>query len=404
MTGWEHRQLIGAANPNNGFFGAVVGTPTIDTTIFNAGGGGTASMKVDSTAAAHTVGAGGNGAAFVAGTYFSAIFYLNWNSGTALACTPAASMVTGVNANGNFRLDLLNTGALRVFGATGSVSATSTTTLTGSQWYKVLVEFDARANPGIIRCYIFDTQEEISINTIAQASANFTAINLGNSSTAAGLRSVLNFDDYMLYNAAGDYDLLKGIGPYGIRLLIPNAVGTHGTPGNFQDESSVALTSGDTTSWNKLDDLTAAADTTTYVKQVTTTGYLEYKLAPPTVGNGIIAVRAYMAVLSSTTTANNISFRMFDGTTESADLQSATVGSTSVVWRGAQVPRPSGGDWPMSDWLNQNVRFRVGYSSDINPVPQITAIGVEIAVNGQNKGPQQAYGPSTEQRRTMANL
>lgn len=404
LTGFEHRQLIGAAAPNNGLFTAIAGTPTIDTTIFNVSGGGTASLKCDSTVAAHTVGAGGNGGGFAAGTYFASVFYLRWDSGTALAGTPAASVVTGVNANGNFRLDLLNTGALRVFGATGSVSTTSTTTLVGSQWYKIAVEFDARNNPALIRCFIFDTQELFSIATIAQVSANFTAINFGNSSTAAGLRSILNIDDLMLYNAVGDFDLLRGIGPYGIVLLNPVAVGTHGTPGNFQDHLAATITSGDTTTWQEIDDLTTAADTATFVQQTVTTGYLEYKMAKPPQGDGIIAMRAYMAVFSSTTVANNISFRAFDGTTEGADLHSASVGSTTVVWRGAQVPRPGGGDWPISDWISQAARMRIGYSSDINPVPQITALAVEMAVNNHNKGPQQNYGPSTEHRRAMANL
>lgn len=397
LTGFEHRQIVGAASPNNGILGIITGTPTIDTTVFNNSGGGTASLKVDSTAAAHTV---GPGSVFTGGTYFCAIFYLRISSSVALAGTPAASMITGVNANGNFRLDLLNTSQLRVFGATGSVAATATTVFAADQWYKIMVEFDARVNPGIIRAYIFDTLEEVSVSTIAQVSANFTAINIGNSSTAAGLRSVLNFDDYMIYPTAGDYNLLKGIGPYGILLLNPVATGTHSTPGNFQDEASVALTAGDTTSFNKLDDLPSAGDVTTYVKQVTTTGYLEYKMAIPAVGKGVIAARAMLGVFSSTTLANNISFRAYDGTTEGADIQAASIGSTTLVYHGGMIPRPSGGDWGFNEWQQQTARMRIGYASDISPVPQISVLAVEIAVAGANSGAQKMYGPNTETRRT----
>lgn len=383
ITGYEHRLLVSGANPDNGLFGTVAGTPTIDTTVFNATGGGTASMKIDSTAAAHTVGAGGNGGAFASGTYFVSLFYLRVSSSVALAGTPAATIITGVNANGNFRLDLLNTGALRVFGATGSVSATSTTILATDQWYKIMVEFDARANPGIIRLWIFDTAEQVSVSTIAQASASFTAINVGNSSTAAGLRSVLNIDDYMLYNTAGDYDLLKGIGPYGIQLLDPVAVGVHGSPSNFSDHTATTLTVGDSSSWSELTDFPGASNTTSFVQQNTATGYLEYKMAAPGVGTRVLALRAIMSVFNaSSTLANNISFRVVDSTgTEGADLHLVSVSSLTIVYRGAMAVRPSGGDWSMAELTAQTFRYRIGYSTDISPAPRVSAIAIEAAIN-----------------------
>ena len=395
LTGYEHRQLVAAAAPNSGLFGNIAGSPTIDTSVV-APGGSLASLKVDSSAAAHTVGVG---LPFAAGTYFAGCFQFRVSSAVALAGTPAATIMNAVNANGNLRIDLMNTGALRVFGATGSVSTTSSTILANDQWYRILFEFDARSNPATVKLFIVDTQEEISVSA-SQVSVNVTALNQGNASVAGGLRSILNFDDYIVYNAVGDYALLKTLGPFSICGLNPVGVGTHSTPGNFQDEASVALTGGDTTSWNKIDDLPSVPDTSTYVKQVTSTGYLEYKMAQPPVGVSVIAARAIMVVFSSTTVANNMSFRSYDGTTESGDIQSATVGSTTIVYRGGMFPHASGGSWSIQDWVAQTARFRIGYSSDISPVPQITAAMIELAVGMAAPNNQKMYGPLTETRRT----
>jgi hypothetical protein len=401
MTGFEHRQLIAGASPSNGLFSALAGSPTIDTAVFYPGGG-SASMKCDSSASAHTVNWGNGGSA--TGTV-CVIFHLRVSSAAALAGTPAAIIVTGVNGNGNYRLDLMNTGALRIFSVTGSLSATSTTLLANDQWYKIMVEFDNTAtNLGKMRCYIFDTKEEITVSSILQVTGTFAATNVGNSNSVASTRSVLNFDDVMWYSTAGDYDLLKGIGPYSIVMLNPVGVGTHSTPGSFQDDALATILAGDTTSWSKLNDLPGTVNTTAYVQQVTAgAAYLEYKLAQPPVGVSIIAVRAIMAVFSATTVGNNISFRMTNMAAETPDLQSASVGSTTISFRGnmAQHPPTTSISWAMDEFLQQNARIRVGFSSDISPVPVISAIAAEVAV-GNNVGMIHPFDGATNLRRQMA--
>ena len=395
LTGFEHQKLVAAVSPNNGLFGNLVGTPTIDTTV-HAPGGSLASMKIDASATAHTIGVGNP---FAAGTYFAGCFQFRVSSAVALAGTPAATILNAVDANGNLRVDLMNTGQLRVFGATGSVSQTAATVFANDQWYRVLYEFDSSANPATIKCFIVDTQEEISVSA-SQTSASITALNTGNASTAGGLRSITNFDDMIVYNTPGDYDLLKTIGPFSVVGLNPVAVGTHSSPGNFQNNASASL-SGDTTSWNLLDDLPGTVDTTTFVKEVTAGGYLEYLLQQPPVGVSVIAARAIMAVFNaSATTANNIRFRSYDGVTESGDIQSSSVGSTSIVYRGGMFPQATDGQWTISDFLQQTARLRIGYSSDINPVPQITAAMVELAVGMASPINQRMYTPTVDSKRS----
>lgn len=399
MTGFEHRQLISGAAPSNGLFSSIGGGPSIDTSVFYPGGG-SASMKCDNNATAANVNWGNGGSAT---GVVCVIFHLRVSSAATLAGTPAAIIVTGVNANGNFRLDLMSTGALRVFGVTGSVAVTSNTILQNDQWYKIMVEFDNRStNLGKIRCYIFDTQEEMVTGNILQVTGTFTATNVGNSNSTGGSRSILNVDDVMWYSTAGDYDLLKGIGPYAIVMLNPVAIGTHSTPGSFQDAALATILSGDTTSWGFLDDLPSTVNTTDYVQQVTSgAAYLEYRLAPPPVGVSVIAVRAIMGCFAGSSVANNISFRMTNGVTESPDIQSATVGSTAISFRGNVVANPSGGDWTMNHFIQQLARIRVGYSSDVNPVPAISAIAAEVAV-GNNVGFTRSYDGATSLRRQMA--
>jgi hypothetical protein len=174
------------------------------------------------------------------------------------------------------------------------------------------------------------------------------------------------YDDIMISTTAGDFP----IGDINIDTLLPNSNTTHAS---FQGDNSLALVAN--SSYLRVDDkpLNGILD---FIKQTVTgaTAYVELGLADTaqTCIRGASAVEAIHNV--SGTAGNALKTSIFDGATETV-LYSGTIGAATL--KHAQRPITPGGTWTMSR-LNGLVA-RIGYGSDVNPVPAWDGVFVEYA-------------------------
>lgn len=194
------------------------------------------------------------------------------------------------------------------------------------------------------------------------------------------------YDDVIVCSGGTEYPL----GPHEILAVTVGSDGTHSfTDNDFSTGDAGTLRAASYTDfWQMLDDAvpwTATRSTTDNVAQRASraAGYVEVVIAPTASGKpNALAVRALLAYSATGTSTNQGKCEVRNSAGTAAELWGIFPSTTrdysesSNFFKGAIVPAPAGG-WTKSE-LDQ-IRFRLGGSADVLPIPTWQALLVEIA-------------------------
>jgi Tfp pilus assembly protein PilX len=247
-------------------------------------------------------------------------------------------------------------------------------------WYSFDIRFPTTASYIRLGEWYIDGVAQTSVT--ATDNPAFTASNprvtFGSSGTPVAVRPAFTayYDDVIISTTPGDFP----IGDVNIEPLRPDAMGTHNTPANFQNEDNSAISA---TSWQRIDD--SPFTVTDSIKQVTAsaTSYIETTLSDTT-HTCIRAADAVMGVHNGGTSANATKTSIFDGATESI-VFSGDTSITSATLNLAIKPITPGGAWTQA--RANGLKLRLGYGSDVNPLVSWDGVVVELAWTTVASGP-----------------
>jgi hypothetical protein len=278
------------------------------------------------------------------------------------------------------------------WGYNGSYGITQqgTVTATTGAWFSFDIRISANnQNPRTADWYV---------NGIAQTSVSATdTANATNVSTwyigywpfpSISADTTVFFDDIVLSRNPADFPL----GDIKVAPLVPNVMGTHNTPANFQNNDGTAINS---TSYTRVDEIPNDQNATTdYIKQTATsaTSYIEMGFPDTTetcirgasVVAGLRAVGTSANVAAIHSVANGFDYTQFSGDTS----------YTTPIWYTANMvsqnaTTPGTGPWTQAVINGLTVRF--GYSpSATNRLPYLDSLLVEYGYRPLGGG-----GPAT---------
>jgi hypothetical protein len=284
-----------------------------------------------------------------------------------LASLPAATvnLFQVVPSAGNSAFLAYNSasGRLGVRWGTGAV-VNGTVTPAAGVWYVVEMRV-VTTNPRTIEWRLGSLDQPPASS--AETAANVTSIRWG--TTATNVTYTANFDDIVASRTSAHYPIGNGK----VLSLAPSGMGTHLNPTRFQNNDNTAI---DANSWTRVDEIPATS-TADYVKQITTgnTSYVEFAFAD-TAETCINAVGAVIAYHSSVAGTNSGKTSIFNGSTENV-VYSGSMGTAGLTYRRAIVSAGAGA-WTTA--LVNALVARVGYSSDVSPVPYWDALLLEYDV------------------------
>lgn len=235
-------------------------------------------------------------------------------------------------------------------------------------------------------------QNQITIGTMG----NSTGIDLG--VMYAGITTTIQFDDIIFTNTSGDYP----IGAGKVQAISPNAAGTSSpNPATkIYDAGGTLINDSSNPANPDLADV-PISESTTYIKQTTigASDYVEVNfadLSDAATVNGAMAILAYK---SSGTALNNGKSYVIDEDAGSTTLFSGDMSESTVFYKSVQLPAPSGG-WDQA--AVNALKARVGYSSDITPVPYWCNLMIEVdyvATSGSiyNEAPANSFSSTPAQ-------
>lgn len=352
LTGFE-AGVVSTAGA--GLFTAVTGAgPAADASVARNGGW---SLRVtDPAGSSHSATIASAGAVIVAR------FYLR------LAALPAASVTELVTldaaAGADLRLGFAAGATPRLtLGFVGGAVTPASTTISAATWIRIDLRFTANTNPRTADWQV-DGVAQTPIS-FAVAASTVSAVRFG--STVGADVYTVNFDDVMTTATTGDYP----IGDGAVLPLRPDGVGTHSVPGSFRHEDGSAI---DATTHLRLDDnpLTSSAD---YVRQEVAgaASYVELTFGD-TSATCVVGVSGVVAYHAGSSSANNGKSSIFDGATERI-LYTGDMSEVGLFYRSAIVARAGG--WTAAG--TNALRARIGYSTDVSPLPYWDALLLEVA-------------------------
>jgi hypothetical protein len=296
-------------------------------------------------------------------------FALRMNTLPGANVAQLASMAAGGGATAELRyVSASQKLALAIKGATGGtpVVATASSTVTAGAWHLVEIRYavgttthaadwqiDETTQPGVTVAGTATTSNQAYLGTLT--TDTFTAY----------------YDDVLISFNGAQY-------PHGdgrVYRLLPSGMGTHVGAASFQDDDGTAL---DAASWQRLDEIPTNS-VTDYIQQVGSGGgnYAEVALADTT-ETCIRAAQGTVALHSASTNQNNAAkASVYDGATETILKSGTTTANTAASRDYTKLVVPT------SSWSQAAVNglvARVGYGTDVNPVPMWDGVGVEIEI------------------------
>lgn len=278
-----------------------------------------------------------------------------------LASLPAATVnlfaVVPSAGSSGFLVYNAATGRLGVRWGTGAIVDSGVAPAAGT-WYVI----DLRAvttNPRTLNWRVDGADQAQA--SLAATAANVSSIGFG--TTATNVTYTANFDDIIASRTSADYPIGNGK----VLSLVPDGMGTHLNPAQFQNDDNTAINAN---TWNRVDEVPQNS-TADYIKQITigTTSYIELTF-PDTTETCINAVGAVVAYHSSAAAGNNGRTYIRSGATQTT-VYSGSMGVTALTYRSVMVLSGAGAWTPAL--LNALVA-RVGYSSDVTPFPYWDAL------------------------------
>lgn len=355
--GGECRIVTGAAGTSpKRHWTSISGTPGIETTTIEPGGGSAALSFPPNAFITQAIPAGKR--------TFTARFYFRWVGALPSAlCTIMRYTVTGNSTN----IRVQPSGQVLI--QHNGVSTNVGSPITADTWHYVDFRVDFSANPWTAAAAL-DGGTSVPATNAALAAIDMTSYDIGQRNTTT---ETLLIDHFIIY----DDNAVYPIGPGYIKGYVPGATsGTHNqTAGDLKNEVPANITNGDASSL-KIDEL--PANTTDYVAQTVIRTSTYYEAAYATSGETATprAVEQVVSVVSSAATADTQKAQLYDGTSAADAYALATAGATtpinySTMWGSA----PSGGAWTLGKF--QAAKIRWGFSDDVTPNPRLTSTILE---------------------------
>lgn len=242
---------------------------------------------------------------------------------------------------------------------TGTLAA-STNAIAASTWYVIDLRASLGANPRTADWRVDGTTE----TSVSSAETASVIAYIGPGTSGADSYTAY-YDDILLTTSSSDYP----IGAGSVLALEPDGVGTHNNSGNFREEDNTAI---DSSSWNRLDEVPLNS-TSDSVRQTTAsnTSYLVFTFND-TSASCIKAVSGLVAYTSATTGTNAGKTSVFNGSTENVIYSGNMAAATTLRYASAAVAPSGSTSWTTS--AVNGLTARVGYSSDISPIPDWEAL------------------------------
>lgn len=304
--------------------------------------------------------------------------------------TGAAVTLAFISSSGSFHFFVYDP-ATGFFGHQAGVSAVvlDTVTVVVGRWYRVDMKLNINGTPVLGDCKV--EGRDLAQSSVASAAGTISALCFGTSKTTEPAHTFY-VDDSCMSATAADYP----IGPGHVKLILPGSDGTHSfTAGDFKygDAGTNIATSatdvntmvGDVVPW------TATRSTTDNVAQVVirTTGYVEVApqaIAEPNIANGVQTRLAYSSPSASPADTGGCIVRTSAGFAGVlfGDLPAAQGGgagaltdySESTNFFTRKMVTAPGAGWTQTE-VNA-IRWRMGGSNDIAPVPTWQALMLEV--------------------------
>src|SRR3989337_1370072 len=358
-TGFEHQvAALGASHATGeALWDSVSGSPTISTSTKRTG---VASLRINPAAflqgLTRNIPAGNRRLVAVVHVNFAA-FPPSFDAFILVVQSGAVVVKIGIRAGTNKWFAQVGSGTAQVSSSGPSLGT----------WYRVECRLDTSADPWTLDWRIDGVAETQA--TLATAADDIGTISFGH---ATGTTTVDFFLDDCAYSfTAGDYPIgdIYGLG------YQPSADGTHSNAANFEDAGNVAI-SGSNPAYDQMDAVPLSAETEYVTQRAIGKGdYVEVVLADSAETTAPLHVQVSLAIRSDTATANNATYRIRDGSTDS-DVYSGDPSETSDVFRTKGYPtKPSGGAW--TDAAFDALLFRFGFSSDAAPDPRCGGVIAE---------------------------
>lgn len=367
-------------------FITALGDPSGFSSIDPTGGrGGSPAVKIQETAAASSWG----GFNIATGQrQFVSFMWIKANQSPTLA-NAIITQCSGPANPGSIRFG--TTGTFSATVGTGGNVATYSGTVTLGNWYYVCALFDYTSSVFRIDWSVYDesaglwTSETPAISGGGDVPADIVSVRFGQVASAGQWGDATHVGAW--WQTAG-YSLVRQdypIMPVESILLAPNSVGTHNLgAGSFQKTGAVAITGGDTTSYQEIDEQPPVG--TDFVAQtaIDATAYLEYGFTDFTSinANQPIAVKVYAEYVGSAASgAYTAEVRLTDGTETLDVLTGGTKSGVTTSDRAVCYNRiPSGGVGVWDGIAVDQLRVRFGYSNDVTPNPQLNGAFLEVLV------------------------
>jgi hypothetical protein len=298
-----------------------------------------------------------------------------------LAALPAAdAVVSHLIANGNEWMWLYykqSTGKWTVaLGGTwaGRAEVQSSVSAVAGQWHTFDFKFQTSVDPVVVDWYV-DGSAQPQLTNPAGGATSVVHAGWGQTSLTTSATYTGYYDDIMLSGTAADFPL----GDVRISALKPNAMGTHNTPANYQNDDSTALNA---TSWQRVDEIPMSPSATTdYIKEITagSSSYAEIAFADTTqtcvrgasIFFGVHAAGAQNNNVGVVGVTNGVSYTILNGNIANTGVRYAQrVTSQSTTLAGV-------GPWTQA--IVNGITARFGYSTDVAPIPYLDSIVLEYA-------------------------
>ncbi len=248
--------------------------------------------------------------------------------------------------------------------------AVADTTIAPRTWVRVDLRLTANENPRTATWQL----DGVTQPDISATGGGTTVRYLRLGSNVKRDTYTANYDDVMISATPADYPIGEGA----VLPLRPDGMGTSDTPDSFHQDDGSAV---DADTYRRLDDdpTDGLAD---YVAQdvAGASSYLELTLADTT-EKCIVGVSGLVAYHAAAAGRDQGATRLVDGGTERI-VYSGDMSETRLFYRSAMVP-------PTGAWTKAAVNAlvaRIGYSTDIKPVPYWDALLVEIATGESAPG------------------
>jgi hypothetical protein len=386
-TGWEHGVL---STNGGGIASTIAGTPTADAAAARSGSYG---LLINPSASTETV------IWWIATTGVRktcARFYIRYTTlpNGAVDVFSWYDATTGQMAFFNY---IQSTGRFTIQVTGGSAQNIGPNPVVANVWYRVDAQFDSSGTTWTCRAKL-DGGAEVTATAGSHAATDQRHLEFG--AANANTTQVANFDDFIwgTYTVDSEY-----WGPGRVVGLSPSADGTHNAGTNVI-EANTGTDIGIATAFDLLNEV-PISDTADYVQQAGTgTGnYAEVQFADlPDSASVINGCRALLTFGSATTTANaaETRIRRNDSSTDvigvglgagvtayASEINRRTntgtswdMSETAPFYQGCMVPATANGtDYgSLTRAIVNDLRARVGYATDFNPVPRWYALMLEV--------------------------